>query len=147
MRFLLLGIFFLASSGGSLSGQSGELLDRTVGTDELTIAGAAALVAAAAGTVEPDETGGVVDLLRSLNYRVPVGETDEPITKGGLALLVAQLFDHRGGLRYELLATRVSAFRELQSLGYYTPWEFPGEHLTGAEALDLIHRFSMDSGR
>ncbi|TVR31950.1 MAG: hypothetical protein EA404_08785 [Spirochaetaceae bacterium] len=134
----LFAVGLLACSALTLSAQSGEILVRAVGETHISSATAAGLVAAVAGTVLPSDAAGVdLQYLRALGYRLGGLRDSEPMTKAGFALMVAQVFDLRGGLRYELFPAPVSAFRELQHRELFFPWEYPGQSMSGRDAVNL----------
>ena len=147
MRIVLSVTALIVATTVLIAAQSGDLIHTTVDRVPFTAEDSVRLIAAAFGTVSPDDVQALsLQDVAALGYRVSDHRPDRAVTKGYFALLLAQWLDHRGGLRYALSATPTAAFRELQREGLFAVWELPGEPLSGVEALEIV-RFAIELDR
>lgn len=84
--------------------------------------------------------------LQKLGIRLPMDPDDSPITYGGYAFLLTQLFDLRGSVAYGLFPGPRSAFDELQSRGLIPRRERSGYSVSGGDALLLLRRVVEERG-
>ncbi|MGA2612967.1 MAG: hypothetical protein ABSG38_05900 [Spirochaetia bacterium] len=131
----------------SLFAQYGAILHTAAGEDRLTVGSSILLVGAAAGSLRP-ETGAAEarSTLQKLGIRLPAAPDDSPITYGGYAFLLAQLFDLPGSAAYVLIPGPLSAFDELQSRGLIPYTERSGHPVRGTDALLLLRRVIEQRG-
>lgn len=144
MRTVVLCIGLILAVVIPATGQQGELISRAVGERPLTYGTGALLVAALSGTIpadQPPPPEEVLALLSSLDHRVPDGTEADFLSYGNFALLMMQVFDLRGGLRYELFPSSASAFVELQRRGLITPGVYSGTPIPGDVAVDILSEF------
>ena len=129
-RTAMVGLLLFFLNAIYAGAQSGALMYTISNRDSVSRADARVFLSASAGILPLD------DNLLSLEN----GSVDRPATRGDVALLVMQLFDLRGDLRYELLPSTRSAFRVLQGEGFFLPWSRAGQPVTGVELIDFVHR-------
>ena len=144
MRAVVLCIGLVLAVVIPATGQQGELVSRAVGEQPLSYGTGALLVAALSGTISPDQPPSaeeVIRLLRSLEHRVPEGGGDDSLSYGDFALLMMQVFDLRGNLRYEAFPSSASAFAELQSRSLIAPGVYAGTPIPGDVAVDILSDF------
>jgi hypothetical protein len=142
MKHMVFSVMIIISLPMLASAQTGALVHEAVAAESLSSEQTAHLVAALAGTVRPGEAAEqTLSTLRDLDYRLPDGER-EAVTVGDLALFIAELTDLRGSLRYRAGGGRVAAFRVLQREGLFPSWMPPGHVPTGADVVDVLHRYA-----
>lgn len=130
MRTAMVGLVLVFLSAMYAGAQSGALLYSILNRDVVSREDARVFLSASAGILPLD------DNLLSLE----TDSGDRPATRGDVALYAMQFFDLRGDLRYELLPSTRSAFRVLQGEGFFLPWSYAGQAVTGADLIDFVHR-------
>ena len=125
----------------NLFGQYGQILHAAAGQDPLSIGESIRLLGVASGSLRPeigpDEARST---LQKLGIGLPKGPDDSPVTYGGYAFLVTQLFDLRGSIAYGLFPGPRSAFNELRGLGLIPSRVRQGHLISGPDALLLLRR-------
>ncbi|NBC29219.1 MAG: hypothetical protein GVY29_04415 [Spirochaetes bacterium] len=140
-RVLAKTVTLLILATFSAYGQYGEMMNAVVSENPLTLGSAALLLGNAAGTVDQFSTSeAALDQIRGLGVRFPDGDAASAVDYGDLALIITQLWDLRGGLLYEIVPTRRSAFRELVSRNVVAATSRPGQYVSGPEALLILRR-------
>ena len=131
----------LAVGSTNLFAQYGQVLHAAAGQEALSIGVSIRLLGVASGSLRPeigaDEARAT---LQKLRIRLPKGTDDTPITYGGYAFLVTQLFDLRGSLAYGLFPGPLSAFNELRARGWIPSLARSGQPISGPDALLLLRR-------
>jgi hypothetical protein len=137
------GFVVAALLAGSLNlfAQYGPVLHTAAGQDPLTIGESIRLIGIASGSLRPeigaDEARAT---LQRLKIRLPKGADESPITWGGYAFLVTQMFDIRGSLTYGLFPGPRSAFNEVRAQGLVPSLARAGQPISGVDALLLLRR-------
>jgi hypothetical protein len=146
-RVVLATLTLLVAACMNLFAQYGTILHTASREDRLTIGSSILLVGVAAGSLRPEI--GVAEArstLQKLGMRLPSAPDGEPVTYGGYAFLLTQLFDLRGSLAYGLFPGPRSAFDELQTRGLIPRRERSGHFLSGGDALLLLRRIVEERG-
>jgi hypothetical protein len=131
----------LAVASVNLFAQYGPILHAAAGQDPLSIGESIRLVGVASGSLRP-EIGleEARSTLQKLGVRLPKGADDSPITYGGFAFLLTQLFDLRSSITYSIFPGPRSAFKELRARGLVGSRMRSGQPLGGPDALLLLRR-------
>ncbi len=131
----------LAVVSVNLFGQYGQILHAAAGQDPLSIGESIRLLGVASGSLRPeigpDEARST---LQKLGIGLPKGPDDSPITYGGYAFLMTQLFDLRGSIGYGLFPGPRSAFNELRGMGVIPSRARLGHPISGPDALLLLRQ-------
>jgi hypothetical protein len=137
----------LAVGSVNLFAQYGQILHAAAGQDPLSIGGAIRLLGVASGSLRPEiGPGEARSTLQKLGIRLPKSPDDSPITYGGYAFLVTQLFDLRGSIAYGLFPGPHSAFDELRARGMIPSRARPGQPVSGPDAVLLLRRVISSRG-
>lgn len=124
-----------------LFAQYGQILHAAAGQDPLSTGESIRLLGVASGSLRPeiglDEAR---TTLAKVGVRLPKSPDDFPITWGGYAFLVTQLFDLRSSIAYGLFPGPHSAFDELRARHLVPPRARSGQTLSGADAVLLLRR-------
>ncbi len=141
MKRAWLAVVVLLAAASPLFGQYGVIVHGVAGQGQLTVGESIRLVGTACGSLRPeigaDEARAI---LQKLGVKLPAGADDSPVTFGGYAYLVTQLFDLRGSVGYGLFPGPRSAFSELQERGLIPAGARSGYPVSGADALLLLRR-------
>jgi len=131
----------LAVVSVNLFGQYGQILHAAAGQDPLSTGESIRLLGVASGSLRP-EIGPeeARSTLQRLGVRLPKGPDDSPITYGGYAFLMTQLFDLRGSIAYGLFPGPRSAFNELRGMGLIPARARQGHPISGPDALLLLRQ-------
>jgi len=131
----------LAVVSVNLFGQYGQILHAAAVQDPLSVGESIRLLGVASGSLRPeiglDEARST---LQKLGIRLPKSADDSPITYGGYAFLLTQLFDLRGSIAYGIFPGPRSAFDELRARGLIAPRARPGQPVSGPDAVLLLRR-------
>jgi hypothetical protein len=137
----------LVVASANLFGQYGPVLHAVAGQDRISVGESIRLLGAASGSLRPeigaDEARAT---LQKLGVRLPRAADDSPITWGGYAFLLTQLFDLPGGVVYGIFPGPRSAFKGLQARGLVHGATRAGDFLTGADALLLLRQVLLSRG-
>jgi hypothetical protein len=139
-------ILFLAVPG-SLCAQYGVILHAAATEQRLGVGDAIRLVGAAAGSLRPELAAAEArSTLARLGVRLPRAAEGDPITWGGYAWLLVQLFDVHGDAAYGLFPGPLTAFGVLRSLGLVPPNARSGDPVDGGDALLALRRLVQLQG-
>ncbi len=140
-RVVLAVVSLLPAVSANLFAQYGTILHTAAGEEWLTIGSSIRLVGATSGSLRPEISPEEArTTLQKLGIRVPSAPDESPITYGGYAFLITQLFDLRGSVAYGLFPGPRSAFDELQARGLIPRRARPGNPVSGVDALMLLRR-------
>jgi len=140
-RVVLAVVALLTAVSANLFAQYGTILHTAAGEEWLTIGSSIRLVGATSGSLRPEISPEEArTTLQKLGIRVPSAPDESPITYGGYAFLITQLFDLRGSVAYGLFPGPRSAFDELQARGLIPRRARPGNPVSGVDALMLLRR-------
>ena len=140
-RVVLAVVVLLTAVSPSLFAQYGTILHTAAGEEWLTIGSSIRLVGAVSGSLRPEVSAEEArTTLQKLGIRLPSAPDGSPITYGGYAFLITQLFDLRGSVAYGLFPGPRSAFDELQAQGLIPRRARSGNPVSGVDALLLLRR-------
>jgi len=140
-------VALLVVAAANLFGQYGPILHAAADQERISVGDSIRLLGVASGSLRPEI--GAEDArstLQKLKVRVPRAADDRPITLGGFAYLLTQLFDVRASVGYAIFPGPRSAFDELLSRGLVPATARPGQPLSGADALLILRKFLASRG-
>ena len=140
-------VALLVVASANLFGQYGPILHAAAGQDPLSVGESIRLLGVASGSLRP-EIGAeeARATLQKLGVRLPRGADETPITWGGYAFLLTQLFDLPGSVVYGIFPGPRSAFKGLQERGLVPDTARAGHPLGGTDALLLLRRVLVSRG-
>jgi hypothetical protein len=140
-------VALLVVASANLFGQYGPILHAAADQERISVGDSIRLLGVASGTLRP-EIGAeeARATLRKLGVRVPKAADESPITFGGYAYLLTQLFDVRGSAGYGIFPGPRSAFNELRSRGLVPAIARAGHPISGPDALLVLRRFLASRG-
>ena len=143
---LVVVVLFTVASAISF-GQYGQILHAAAGQDMLSVGESIRLVGVASGSLRPEIGADEArSTLRKLGVRLPAGADDSPVTYGGFAFLLTQLFDLRGSITYGIFPGPGSAFDEMRARGFVGPRTRAGQPLSGPDGLLILRRVMAARG-
>jgi hypothetical protein len=140
-------VALLVVASANLFGQYGPILHEAAAQPLVSVGESIRLLGVASGSLRP-EIGAeeARATLHRLGVRLPNAPDENPITCGGFAFLLTQLFDIRGTVAYGILPGPWSAFNELRARGLFPALARSGHPLSGQDALLLLRRVLATRG-
>ena len=140
-------VALLVVASANLFGQYGPILHAAAGQDWISVGDSIRLIGVASGSLRP-EIGAeeARATLGRLGVRLPLAADESPITWGGYAYLLTQLFDLPGSVAYGIFPGPRSAFNELRARGLIPDTRRPGHPLSGPDALLLLRQVMASRG-
>jgi hypothetical protein len=132
----------------SSSAQTAAELDRLLAVPAVDYADAAWLNLSAAAVIPPDMSPAGAYQTAADKHWLPFGaEAGKPATRAGLAFLIMQAFDIKGGLLYSLHPGPRYGYRELVYRRIITGPGYPSLPVSGDYLLRLLSRTLEYTGR